>query len=104
MHLLQIQNSHGLFSNDFIFHVKADTEAVAQDERPGARGEDIRSPREALGARLREMVEAEKLTGEEALRIYFAAFPEEKREQGGDGERARERDGERPGERDGEPK
>jgi YVTN family beta-propeller protein len=35
MHLLQIQNSHGLFSNDFIFHVKADTEAVAQDERPG---------------------------------------------------------------------
>jgi hypothetical protein len=50
------------------------------------------------------MVEAEKLTGEEALRIYFAAFPEEKREQGGDGERARERDGERPGERDGEPK
>ena len=33
MHLLQLQNSDGLFSNDFIFHVTEDAEAAAELKR-----------------------------------------------------------------------
>jgi DNA-binding beta-propeller fold protein YncE len=69
MHLLQIQNSHGLFSNDFIFHVTKDAEAAAELKRrtdrahidsrvalAGAIGEgDMEAIREILaaGAQLR---------------------------------------------------
>jgi hypothetical protein len=37
MHLLQIQNSDGLFSNDFIFHVTKDAEAAAELKRKNDR-------------------------------------------------------------------
>lgn len=43
MHLLQIQNSDGLFSNDFIFHVTKDAEAAAELKRNSDRAHsDVR--------------------------------------------------------------
>ena len=44
MHLLQIQNTAGMFSNDFIFHVTKDAEAAAeQKRRTDAQHRDVRS-------------------------------------------------------------
>lgn len=43
MHLLQLQNLDGFFSNDFIFHVTADAEAAAELKRRTDRGHiDVR--------------------------------------------------------------
>ncbi|MEK6237992.1 MAG: ankyrin repeat domain-containing protein, partial [Planctomycetales bacterium] len=38
MHLLQLQNPDGMFSNDFIFHVAKDSEAAADLNRGGEQG------------------------------------------------------------------
>jgi len=71
MHLLQVQNPDGLFSNDFIFHVVQD--AGAADRRPVDSGDR----NAVLGEQLREKVEAGVLTRDEAVALYVATFPDD---------------------------
>ncbi len=88
MHLLQVQNPGGLFSNDFIFYASS-TPQDAPKKKPapkttqprkkppqpatGTKGADARTE---TGARLRKLVAAGKLTGEEAIELFRIAFPE----------------------------
>jgi len=59
--------------------------------RPGA-GDDRARRQRALGGKLRGLVEAGKLTREEAGELYRAAFPERKPAGGGGNRKSRERD------------
>ena len=64
---------------------------AAAGERPRAGGDRARRQR-ALGGKLRGLVEAGKLTREEAGELYRAAFPERKPAGGGGNRKSRERD------------
>ena len=63
----------------------------ASGERPRAGGDRARRQR-ALGGKLRGLVEAGKLTREEAGVLYRAAFPERTPARGGGNRKSRERD------------
>ena len=64
---------------------------AAAGERPRAGGDRARRQR-ALGGKLRGLVEAGKLTREEAGELYRAAFPERKPAGSGGNRKSRERD------------
>ena len=77
MHFLQIQNSDGLVSNDFIFHVTENAQSAEEMKR---RAESNQSaPQAALRGKLRELVEAGNLTRDESVELYKLAFPEKDR-------------------------
>ena len=87
MHLLQVQNPGGLFSNDFIFSASKKPQSTP-DKKPAAKKPAAEKPaaekprpdvRTATGARLRELVQAGKLTRAEATELYRIAFPEDDR-------------------------
>jgi len=92
MHLLQVQNPGGLFSNDFIFYASKKPQSTP-DKKPAAKKPAAKKPaakkpaakkprpdvRTATGARLRELVQAGKLTRAEATELYRIAFPEDDR-------------------------
>ena len=87
MHLLQVQNPGGLFSNDFIFYASKKPQSTP-DKKPAAKKPAAEKPaaekprpdvRTATGARLRELVQAGKLTRAEATELYRIAFPEDDR-------------------------
>ena len=82
MHLLQVQNPGGLFSNDFIFYASKKPQSTP-DKKPAAKKPAAEKPRAdvrtATGARLRELVQAGKLTRAEATELYRIAFPEDDR-------------------------
>ena len=96
MHLLQVQNPGGLFSNDFIFYA-SNTPRSAPKKKPAPKttqpkkkspqpapkttGADARTE---TGARLRKLVKAGKLTGEEAIELFRIAFPESDSKRRGD--------------------
>jgi hypothetical protein len=69
MHLLQLQNPDGLFSNDFIFHVAEDAEAAAELKR--RTDQEHVDVREALVRAVSrgDMEETKKLLGRGARRI-----------------------------------
>jgi YVTN family beta-propeller protein len=78
MHLLQVQNPGGLFSNDFIFYASSKKPQSTPDKKPAAK-KPRPDARTATGARLRELVQAGKLTRAEATELYRIAFPEDDR-------------------------
>ena len=69
MHLLQIQNADGLFSNDFIFHVTTDAEAAAALQR--GIDESHGDPRETLARAISkgDLELVKKILGNRARRI-----------------------------------
>ncbi len=74
MHLLQVQNPGGLFSNDFIFYASSTPQdAPKKKPAPKTQGADARTK---TGARLRKLVAAGKLTGAEATELFRIAFPD----------------------------
>lgn len=74
MHLLQLQNPSGLFSNDFIFQVH-ESPAAASAGKASVDPESER--RAALRAKLAELVVNGRLTAAESADVFRTTFPED---------------------------